>query len=301
MLVEVLGKMDYDSAPILEGRIELNDEGFRYLELSKRELPLISDIPRQFDVAIEFMRKNDMSWFRKDGDYVAVAYTTKGIILSRQNKNMKRNMASEYFGKSITISEDGEQLLTTEKSEIKDLIFPVYEVSQDEFRNSLDFMVDTLRKRSDCAFDCIVGVSRSGLIPATYLAYLLGVENLYSFNAHSYPRHKTKMPFDPFADNPERIEGKNILLVDNMVDSGFTLKVNLDTLLKYNPRSITTCASHYLAGTTLLPDLSAVRLPEWRWVCFPWDSRNLKESLLVECTEKDHDRYLKEKYLFESM
>jgi hypoxanthine phosphoribosyltransferase len=121
-------------------------------------------------------------------------------------------------------------------------------------------------------------------------------------NTNVYSRHKYKQIFDPFKNNAHLVNNKSILLVDNVADSGNTFNINLNSLKEHSPKAVKTCALHYLSSTKIIPDISAYRVSEWRWICFPWDIEKLKNSLTAEIefnNSAEKEKYLIDKYRFE--
>ena len=74
--------------------------------------------------------------------------------------------------------------------------------------------------------------------------------------------------------NDEKINGKDILIVDDLLDKGETMKFAIETLKKYNPKSIHIAVlfnfakmedeENYIVGLTL---------KEKKWIIFPWEKK----------------------------
>lgn len=104
-----------------------------------------------------------------------------------------------------------------------------------DYKMDLAELLKYIRK-SGKQYDLIMGIQRGGLIPGVHLSHALGVP----FNVIQWSNNGVKE-----SANPHLIcnKGKNILLVDDICDSGVTLKEilfryaewNLDTaVLIYN-------------------------------------------------------------------
>jgi len=80
--------------------------------------------------------------------------------------------------------------------------------------------------------DMILGVARGGLIPATILATLLDIKDVISISIRSYTKNRKRKNAPEYLHSlPKKlILGKQILVVDDIVDSGNTLK-SLDELI----------------------------------------------------------------------
>lgn len=76
---------------------------------------------------------------------------------------------------------------------------------------------------SGIGYDAIIGIARGGLVPATFLAYRLGIKEFYVMNVQSYQGQKM---IDPrFLDLPSNIRADRVLVVDDILDSGTTYRL----------------------------------------------------------------------------
>jgi hypoxanthine phosphoribosyltransferase len=118
--------------------------------------------------------------------------------------------------------------------------------------------------------DFVIAIARGGLIPGGALAYALGVKSCGSLNVEFYSDIEETLPepiiLPPLLDN-EPLIGKNVLLVDDVADSGRTLALVVELLEKVD---ITVrSATLYIKPRSILePDF------HWkttdRWIVFPW-------------------------------
>lgn len=74
--------------------------------------------------------------------------------------------------------------------------------------------------------------------------------------------------------NEETIEGKDVLLVDDLLDKGDTMKFAIQELEKYKPKSIHVAV---LYNFTKLDNteqyLIGLTLEEKKWIVFPWETK----------------------------
>lgn len=74
--------------------------------------------------------------------------------------------------------------------------------------------------------------------------------------------------------NKEAIEGKDILIVDDLLDKGDTMKFAIQELEKYNPKSIHIAV---LYNFTKLDEpekyLVGLTMEEKKWIVFPWETK----------------------------
>lgn len=121
--------------------------------------------------------------------------------------------------------------------------------------------------------DYVVGIAMGGLIPLALVAERLGVKSIATVSARSYDE-KTKKRGKLVISHIPRIQarGKSILLIDEIADTGETLKV-VSNILKSR------CGAGDIKTAVLVtnelrchfpPDFSVMKVD--RWVVFPWDA-----------------------------
>ena len=120
--------------------------------------------------------------------------------------------------------------------------------------------------------DAIVAIARGGLTLAGALGYALDVKMLGSLNVEFYTgveeRLDAPIVLPPTLDQAS-LEGKSILLVDDVADSGRTLALVLQ-LLQAGGGEVRTVCLYAKPGTVLEPDYVWRRTD--RWIMFPWSS-----------------------------
>ena len=123
----------------------------------------------------------------------------------------------------------------------------------------VDDQIDELAKRlKDKKLRYISGIPRGGLIPAIMLSHKLGVTYIPFDEAKKFGRHDL------------RIKNEDILLVDDICDSGVTMK-------DYAPRFITaTLCLRYVSET--IPEYYGEKIEDDRWLVFPWERNDSKTN-----------------------
>ncbi|MCR4325395.1 MAG: phosphoribosyltransferase family protein [Patescibacteria group bacterium] len=121
--------------------------------------------------------------------------------------------------------------------------------------------------------DYFVGIARGGLVPLAILAEEFDTRNVATFSAHSYAgekRGKITITSTPRAD----MRGKKVLLVDEIVDSGETIRHVAALIAKrYHAREVRTAV--IVVNTkraSFAPDYCAMKTGQW--VVFPWEGYN---------------------------
>ena len=98
------------------------------------------------------------------------------------------------------------------------------------------------------------------------------------------------------------IRGMKVLLVDDVTDTGDTLRVSLQHLEALQPREIRTAVLIHKTCSTVIPDYYLRKIIKWRWVIFPWHTREDLTELIKKlkaggiCDEEHLRRSMKEKY-----
>ena len=119
--------------------------------------------------------------------------------------------------------------------------------------------------------DIIIAIGRGGYMPARILSDHLGIMNLTSFKIEHYQGlHKepvARVRYPLAADTA----GQQVLLVDDVSDSGDTFRVALDHLRSPGaPAEVRTAVLHHKTVSTFVPDYYARKVLKWRWIIYPW-------------------------------
>lgn len=120
--------------------------------------------------------------------------------------------------------------------------------------------------------DAIVAIARGGLTLAGALGYALDVKMLGSLNVEFYTgveeRFDEPVLLPPTLDRAA-LEGRRVLLVDDVSDSGRTLALVLQ-LLRAGGGEVRTVCLYSKPGTVQQPDY--VWRTTDRWIMFPWSA-----------------------------
>jgi len=147
--------------------------------------------------------------------------------------------------------------------------------------NELHALTEELtRKIVESGFvpDYIIAVSRGGLVPATIISHQLENKNLLSVKAEYYE-------FDNFAEKTrgtkpkpiiaqgfsQKITGKKILVIDEVLDTGATMKAVVRYLQKKKPAELKVAVLHSKPWAKFKPDFEVQSTD--RWVVYPWGKK----------------------------
>lgn len=120
--------------------------------------------------------------------------------------------------------------------------------------------------------EIIIAVARGGLLPAGALSYSLGVKLSDAINVEFYTDVHETLPdpvlMAPFLDT-ENLEGKSLLVVDDVADSGRTLALVIEILERYGG-DVRSAVIYGKPRSAVDPDYVWRRTSEW--IVFPWSA-----------------------------
>jgi len=152
-------------------------------------------------------------------------------------------------------------------------------------------------KKSGYRPDVIIAVARGGWIPARILCDHLDIRELYSVKTEHWGIVAT-LTGEAKITQPLNVDlsGKKVLIVDDVADTGETIKVVFDHVKSFSPSDVKIAVIDYKKTSTFAPDYYAALMEDWRWIVYPWSLREDIKDLLKKAgiTEKEEAvRYLK--------
>jgi hypoxanthine phosphoribosyltransferase len=129
--------------------------------------------------------------------------------------------------------------------------------------------------------DFIVGVSRGGWAPGRILSDLL--ENAHTVNIKiEFYVGIGKTSREPVVTQPlsESITNRNVLVVDDVSDSGKSLKVAMEHMLEKGAAKVKTATVYFKPHSIFKPDYFAVSTSDW--IIFPWERLEATNLLIKE-------------------
>jgi len=125
--------------------------------------------------------------------------------------------------------------------------------------------------------DCIVAILKGGLVPARLLSDFFGSIEIYPIRAKTYHgiRKLERVRLEYFR---YPISRKNVLLVDDIHDSGKTLQKVMQQLRRHHPHALYSTTLYYKRGADYLPDFQARTVPADVWIVFPWERHEGRRS-----------------------
>ena len=118
--------------------------------------------------------------------------------------------------------------------------------------------------------DVIVGVSRGGWPPARVMSDLLGNSNIANMKVEFYKdigvRSKKPRITQPVT---AKVTGRRVLVVDDVADTGHSLKVVADHLHRKGVKDLKVCTIYMKPKSVFRPDFYAATTR--KWIIFPWE------------------------------
>ena len=149
----------------------------------------------------------------------------------------------------------------------------------------LDFNYEMLERAVDSIYerlknpktiDLIVAIGRGGFVPSVYISHRLSLKKMSACFIDTYDssnkREKLELKDLDLTKMPKINGAKNILVVDDIVDSGQTLKV-LDQWFKLMyPETTVQYACLVYKPTSVFSDvIYGLEVCDDSWVKFPWE------------------------------
>lgn len=126
-------------------------------------------------------------------------------------------------------------------------------------------------------FDRIACISRGGLVISRLFSDFLSLP-ISTFTIVSYIR--IGKPAQPKVVEPIKVNIKNerILLIDEIVDRGTTLKKAIDYLFSFSPKEIVSLVPYVKSYSIPLPDFWEIKSDNW--VIFPYETKETIKDLI---------------------
>jgi len=150
-----------------------------------------------------------------------------------------------------------------------------------------DMLIELAKRVKNSGFkpDLIVGVCRGGWAPARVMSDLLENANTASIRIEFYlaPGVTARKPVISQAIMVP-VKGANVLVVDDVADTGESLKVAVEHLDVCGAKSIMTATLYYKPQSIFKPDFFIIETDQW--IIFPWERLESTRRLLDEAEKK---------------
>ena len=126
-------------------------------------------------------------------------------------------------------------------------------------------------KKSGWRPDAIVGIARGGWVHARIACDHLGIKDLHSVKVDHWgvtatKDGKAKLTCPLVGD----VKGKNVLVVDDITDTGESMQVAVEYIRSLDPSEVKTATLQHITGSKFKADYIGEEI-DWMWVVFPWN------------------------------
>jgi len=140
--------------------------------------------------------------------------------------------------------------------------------------NQIDKYCDKIAEaivKSKILPDMIVAIGRGGMIPARILSDRLGVNNVQLFTITLYKGINQRNNKPTMGSFSVDIDKKNILLVDDILDSGITIEAVINYMKSKRPTNVKTATLLCRKSNKRKPTFFAEECEDGEWIVFPWE------------------------------
>lgn len=149
-------------------------------------------------------------------------------------------------------------------------------VAWNDYHHLATTLADRIRT-DKLKIDEIVAISRGGLTLGHILTDLLSVP-ISTFTIQSYTDIRTQGEVKITKPLTTPIEGKHVLLVDDVSDSGKTLVRAIEYLRTFRPKNVTTLTLYYKPHAVYKPDYYAKTTSAW--ILFPYEPIEMIKNIM---------------------
>jgi len=153
--------------------------------------------------------------------------------------------------------------------------------SWDEIYEMLLNLAEKMRK-DKFKPDIIVGISRGGWPPARVMSDLLGNVKLANVTVEFYvgiAEAASEPVLTQTVSTP--VNGKDVLLFDDVADTGKSLHLAKDHLESNQAKSVKTAVIFYKPWSIMVPDYYEKKTRSW--IVFPWERKETVRYLIENC------------------
>ena len=120
--------------------------------------------------------------------------------------------------------------------------------------------------------DLIMSITRGGMLPAGTLSYAMGIKNLHIINVEFYTGVDERLPLPvllPPVPAAGHLSGQKVLIVDDVADTGKTLRMVRD-FCEAHVAETRTAVLYEKSQSVVKCDYVWKRTDQW--IAFPWSS-----------------------------
>jgi len=158
----------------------------------------------------------------------------------------------------------------------------VHETKDDIFAKAVKLagIIEADCQKSGEAFDMMVILPRGAFYPANIVSRKLGFTSMdiLSASISAYKEGRSDRQDFKLGQMPteEEVSGKNLLIIDEVCDTGFTLQYLTNYLKNYGAKQVKSGVIHYKPGrseTHYEPDWYVEKTD--KWIVYPWEENEI--------------------------
>jgi len=121
--------------------------------------------------------------------------------------------------------------------------------------------------------DVVVALARGGWFAGRCICDFLGLDDLASVKMEHYvgAAQKSDSAEVRYPMPEGSVEGKDVLIIDDIADTGGSIKRADEYVRDRNPGTVRTATLQLLGTSEYQPDYVGENLAEWTWVVYPWN------------------------------
>jgi hypoxanthine phosphoribosyltransferase len=128
-------------------------------------------------------------------------------------------------------------------------------------------------KQAEFEPDVVVALARGGWFAGRCICDFLGMDDLTSLKMEHYvgTAQKSGEPTVRYPMPEGSVEGKDVLIIDDIADTGGSIKRAEEYVTERDPGHVRTATLQLLGTSEFEPDFVGERLEEWAWIVYPWN------------------------------
>ncbi|MCP8322753.1 MAG: phosphoribosyltransferase [Candidatus Methylarchaceae archaeon HK02M2] len=149
-----------------------------------------------------------------------------------------------------------------------------------------EMLLELAKKIKESKFepDILIGISRGGLIPAAVLSDRLNVESeIVGVEYYSGVKETKKRP-EITQQILSDLDGKKVLIVDDVADMGHSLQLVKDYIKKKGVKEMRVCTLHYKPWSIVKPEYFLKETEAW--IIYPWEIKETVIDLIKKLKER---------------
>lgn len=131
-------------------------------------------------------------------------------------------------------------------------------------------------------FDMVIAIARGGFPPSRFICDFLNIEILSSVQINHYKSGGREEKIEVIDKIGRSIQNRNVLLIDDVNDTGDTLKLAHDYLSRLNPAILKSGVLHEKSNTSFTSDFKGKIQHEWEWLIYQWAAAEDVHEFLIK-------------------